>query len=353
MFRRRGKNEANRASTIVFVNNAISARMAEATLAKDQVPLDQVVIFVMRKLHRAWFDKCRLVIPYPRRPSLSQAGQVLFAAFYARAAHYLRQMLTCGNIKAIYLINSDNLLTNHALQWAERHPEIDVTVLAEGLMNYQDIQLRNRASWRNRAKMLLGPILGLRWRPPVGHLSGAFEPSVRRVIGFAPGLVAPAERVQLIPFAAVLPTTAPRTDTVLVAYTGLCQWMTDDKFTHFAKAFVTWLEAQGFEHILVKPHPHYSAGYLEQIMPKHQVVEDPRSLEDMAADIEAATVVSFNCTGLVTLRMLRPDLTCVDFGFDYYGPEAYYGDRSSESLLRELGVVLVPMLSDPSMRLKD
>jgi hypothetical protein len=333
-------------STIVFVNNAISARMAEATLARDGVSLETVALFVLRTLHRPWFDECGVVIPYPRRPSLSRLGQIQFAGYYARAASWLRTVLNRDKVRSIYLINSDNLLTNHALQWAESHPEASITVLAEGLMNYQDIQLRNRASWRGRMKSFISPVLGLRWRAPVGHLSGAFESSVRRVVGFAPGLVAPREKVELIPFAPVTASCTPRADTVLVAYTGLCQWMSGAKFTQFADAFVAWLRTQNFNRVLVKPHPHYSVGSLASIMPPHAVVEDARSLEDMAADIEAATVVSFNCTALVTLRMLRPDLTCIDFGHDFYGPEAYFGDRSCESLLRESGVVLVPMLSE-------
>lgn len=333
-------------TAIVFVNNAISARMALAVLQKDGVPLEQVALILFRKLHRDWFDECGIHIPYPRKPSLSLMGQWPFLKFYREAASLLRRLLKSGQIKTIYLINSDNLLTNHVMNWVEDHPGIEVCVLAEGLMNYQDIQIRNRAWWRSAYKKLFTPLLGLRWRTPKGHLSGSFEPAVSRVIGFAPGVISPPEKVEVIPFPVVAPARPPQTDIALIAYTGIWQWMTEEKFQQFAESFVAWLKSRNYRKILVKPHPHYSEGPLDKMMPEHEIVKDTRSLEDMAADIDAATVISFNCTALVTLKMIRPDLHCIDFGFDFYSIEAYKGDRSVEAILLASGVELVPMLAD-------
>ena len=332
---------------IVFVNNAISARMALAALQKDGVPLEQVALIVLRKIHFDWFHSCGIYLPYPRKPSLSLMGQWPFLKFYRDASSMLRRLLKSGEIKSIYLMNSDNLLTNHVMIWAEKHNDVEVCVLVEGLMNYQDIQIQNRASWRSTCKTIFTPLLGLRWRTPKGHLSGAFEPAVRRVIGFAPGVIAPPEKVEVIPFPVVAAARPPQSDIALIAYTGLWQWMAEDKFKLFAESFVTWLKSRNYRKLLVKPHPHYSAGLLESLMPDHEVVEDMRSLEDMAGEIDAATVISFNCTALVTLKMIRPDLHCIDFGFDFYCPEAYKGDRSVEAILRASGVELIPM-STPS-----
>lgn len=338
-------------TAIVFVNNAISARMALAVLQKDGVPLEHVALILIRKIHFDWFDKCGICLPYPRKPSLSLMGQWPFLKFYRDAASLLRRLLKSSQIKTVYLINFDNLLTNHVMNWAEKHREIEVCVLAEGLMNYQDIQIRNRAWWRSAYKILLTPLLGLRWRTPKGHLSGSFEPAVSRVIGFAPGVIAPPEKVEVIPFPVVAAARPPQADIALIAYTGIWQWMTEDKFKLFAESFVTWLKSRNYRKLLVKPHPHYSEGPLEKLMPAHEVVKDTRNLEEMAGEIDAATVISFNCTALVTLKMIRPDLHCIDYGFDFYSVEAYKGDRSVEAILRASGVELVPMIpsSEPAL----
>ena len=276
-------------------------------------------------------------------------GQWPFLKFYRAAASLLRRLLKSGDINTIYVINSDNLLTNHVMSWAGKHPEAEVCVLAEGLMNYQDIQIRNRAWWRSAYKSLFSPLLGLSWRTPKGHLSGSFEPAVSRVIGFAPGLIAPQEKVEVIPFPVVAPARPPQSDVALIAYTGIWQWMTEEKFKLFAESFVAWLKSRNYRKLLVKPHPHYSEGPLEQMMPEHEVVKETRSLEDMAADIDAATVIGFNCTALVTLKMIRPDLRCIDYGFDFYSVEAYNGDRSVEEILRASGVELIPMIPIPDV----
>lgn len=328
--------------TIVFVNNAISVRMAKVALLKDGVSLERVALFLGRKLSADWFDQCGMVVPYPRKASLTLLGQAAFIGYYRDAARRLRSLLKTEAIRRIFIVNTDNLLSNHALGWSSRRSDVEATVLAEGIMNFQDIQLRNRASWRARVKTLLAPLLGLSWSPPIGHLSGSFEPAVRRVISFAKeSLKAPTEKVVIIPFEPVTPQVKTDNEAVLVAYTGLCQWMTDEQFVPLAKAYVEWLKSLGFRRYLVKRHPHYSAGVLEDLMPEHDVISDPRSLEDMASELEASTIVSTNCTALVTLRMLRPDIQCFDFGSNYYCETAYFGDQSVREMFQAAGVELV------------
>ena len=46
-------------------------------------------------------------------------------------------------------------------------------------------------------------------------------------------------------------------------------------------------------------------------------------------------------TGLVTLKLLRPDLRCVDYGTRFYCERAYFGDLSVEELMRTAGVEIV------------
>jgi hypothetical protein len=135
----------------------------------------------------------------------------------------------------------------------------------------------------------------------------------------------------------------PAKDTVLLVHTGLWQWMKPADTLVLSQAFTDWLNAQGYARLLTKSHPHVAAGPLAEMLPSHSEINDTRSLEAMAADIPAATVVGSCCTGLVTLKLMRPDLECIDFGADFYCEKAYRGDHSVEVLMRASGVRIVNM----------
>src|SRR5690606_26386989 len=82
-----------------------------------------------------------------------------------------------------------------------------------------------------------------------------------------------------------------------------------------------------------------------------RAVRSPRQPRRPRARSPRGTIVSTNCTALVTLRMLRPDLRCVDYGADFYCRHAYYGDESVLAPLRATGVELVdsePAVADPA-----
>jgi len=329
-------------NTIVFVNNAISARLAHSELRRRGVACENVALFLLRRVRAEWFDDCAMIVDYGHRPSHKPHGQLRFAGFYWRAARILRHLLEREPIRRVYVVNSDNLLTNHVLAWSNARDGVEVSVLVEGIMNFQDIRLRNRAWWRTRPKATAAALLGLEWEAPSGHLSGAEHPSVSRVITFArTGLQASSDKVELQPFEPVQPLHSVQRDTALVVYTGLWQWMPEPEAEVFFRSFVQWLEGRGFARILVKPHPHVSAGVLESMMPEHEVLDTSLCLEELAPHIEAGTVVGTCCTGLITLRLLRPDLRCVDFGSEAYCKTAYFGDRTVISTMREVGVELV------------
>jgi hypothetical protein len=325
--------------TLVFVNNALSARLAHDELARRQIPKQRVALFLLRQLHGDWFDDCALVIRYGRRPAHSLVRQLGSTGFYVRAATCLRALLRGARIRRIYLVNNDNLLTNHVLGWARQHPDCEVTVIVEGLMNFQDIRLRNRQAWRSRVKVFAAPLLGLSWDPPATHLSGAYDPRVDRVLTFERrGLKAPVEKIdehRLVPFD---PPPGKEACAVLIALSGIWQWMTPDEDEALSRGFVAWLATQGFDRIVVKPHPHVSGGALERMLAPYEVITTERCLEDLASDLTVGAVAGICCTALVTLRQLRPDLRCVDYGGVYYCDHAYFGDRSVDALMRAVGV---------------
>ena len=330
--------------TLVFVNNALSSRLVEEELARRGIANDRVALFLLRRLRASWYGECALVLDYGRPPSHTMLGQLGVTGFYRRAALTLRRLLAGGHVRRIYVVNNDSLLTNHALEWARAATGCEVVVVVEGLMNFQDIRLRNRQAWRSVVKRIVAPLLGLQWRAPDGHLSGAFDPRVDRVLTFErSGLKAPPGKVDERKLAPLPAPSGKQIRTVLVVLSGIWQWLKPEEDQALNRGFVEWLACQGFDRVVVKPHPHVSAGALEGLLPAHERLDVPQSLEDMAGAIEAGTVAGICCTGLVTLKMLRPDLRCVDYGTRYYCERAYFGDRSVEDVMRNAGVELVDL----------
>ena len=332
---------------LLFITNGISAEMGRAAVARDGYALGEVVLVKQRRVALAWAADCAEVIEFTGTPRLNLIGQVNQIGFYARLRARLKGLLRAGTLRDIYLPNVDNLINNHILHSVERgllpgRPRL--SVVAEGLMNYQDIDVRDRAPWRWRVKPVLARMMGLRYRQPAGHLSGAFEPAVARVIAFsATALRAPPEKTTVVPYPPVNPVVRADPTAALLVLTGIAQWMPAAAFDQFRTAFTEWLNAQGFARVYVKPHPHYPSGGIEELVRGAVPLGDPRGLEAMAAEIPAATVIGYCSTGLVTLKMQRADLRIIDWGSDFYCRYAYHDDRSVITVLNAAGVEIVPM----------
>lgn len=333
---------------IVFINNPISADVAWKALDADGICLGDVTLITLRQIRRPWFEQCRRVMHYPAAPSLRFWGQWRFMGFYWRAARLLIQELQSPNLQEVYIVNNDNLLTNHSLAWRSHRSSPRITVIAEGLMNYLDIRPRNRAAWRHQTKRLISRVLGLAHQPVTGHLSGSFEPNVGRVISFvASGLFAPAEKVVILPFQPVVPLVKPQPDTLLYVETPIWQWMSQDQWQPVARALATWIRQINPKRLLLKEHPtSLTCPILRSLLPPFEIMPKGQSIEELAPTIDAAHVVSTCCTGLVTLRLLRPDLQISDFGANRYIPAAYNNDFSVVNLMRAVGVKVVDCIGD-------
>ena len=332
---------------VAFLTTPISCALAFADMRARGVALGETALIMVRPHIPDWAAQCRRFIPYPSKPANDLLGQRKFIDYYRESARLLHRIEGAGGLKRIYIVNNDNLIASHLLAMAESRPSIEVDVVAEGLMNFQDIGTGNRAGWRWRVKPILARLLSLRYRHPETHLSGAFEPEVDRVLSFAShGFKAPPEKVEIIDFPGSDVQRQGDPEVAMIPLTGLAQWMPAERVPAIAEAFRDWLIAQNFKRLLVKPHPHSDAGLIGELLPPHEIVTDARSLEAMAGELEAGTIVGTCCTGLVTLKLMRPDLRCVDFGADYYQEHAYRGDRSVETLLRASGVEMVSMCGD-------
>lgn len=331
-------------TTVVAVNNAISAELTRQDLAARKIPLGSVGLIALRDLREPWMSDCATVIRYPGRPATGIIGQWRFIGFYHATAQLLRHLEKEASVRNVYVVNNESLMTAHLLAMAELDSSINVTVVAEGIMNFQEIGKANRAGWRWRLKPVVARALGYRYREPDSHLSGAFEPCTSRVVSFAAdGLKAPKDKIVLRRFEAIRPSRKSDPSVALVVLTGLNQWMAPEKFELFARSFVTWIEASGYRKIQVKRHPRVSAGLIEELLETYEEVGVGQTTERMASDLEAGTVIGACCTALVSFKLIRPDLECIDFGSDYYSEHAYHGDNSVKTLLSASGVTLVQM----------
>lgn len=323
---------------VAFLNNDISADLTRRDLAERGITPSEVAVILGRELDQPWLADCAEVLRYGAAAALNLAGQVKFVGFYRAAARLIARVQQMGGLRDVYIVNNDNLLTSHLL-WLAQDPSITATVVAEGLMNYQDITAHNRAAWRWRVKPMIATALGLHYRRPTSHLSGAFEPVVNRVVSFAaPGLKAPPEKVVVYPLTLVTEYAPTDHRVALLVHTALWQWMPEADYRRFAEAFANWIRAQDFTKLYTKPHPRYPTGMITDLLPNHEVIVDPRAVEDLAGTLEAGTVLGTCCTALATLKMIRPDLECVDYGADFYLPHAYRGDRSVLELFNAVGV---------------
>ena len=334
----------DRSTTLVVLNNTISAELCAADLRARNIRYEDVVVILLREIEAPWLEHCAQVLRYRGRPPATLLGQARVIGLYVRAAAAARRMLGSATLAHVYIVNNDNLITNHLLEAIRRRPGPELTVVVEGIMNFQDITTRNRDAWRWRVKPLIAGALRLIYRRPTGHLSGAHDPLVTRVVSFAAGgLKAPPEKVVLREFQRVPIRVAPRDNVGLIVHTGLWQWMSEERYRPFAEAFADWVMAQGFTALYAKPHPRIPTGLLDDLLPEHQLITTSQSLEEMAGSLESGVVIGTCCTGLVTLKLLRPDLRCIDWGGEYYCEHGYYGDRSVLALLDSVGVERVEM----------
>jgi hypothetical protein len=133
---------------IATPSNGISASMLEAALSHDGHTFADVSVIAGRRLPHGWKGQCASYIEFSKVPSLKLMGQVNTLGFYREALKRLKADLRSPDLTDIYIANTDNILSNHLVRWAERNQHVRLSVLAEGFMNYQDITVANRAGWR-------------------------------------------------------------------------------------------------------------------------------------------------------------------------------------------------------------
>lgn len=322
---------------LAVVNNHISLSMLLADLAARGIALEETCVIGTREMDLP--ENIGRVLEYPGRNEAGLLGQRRFIGFYLRASRIVRDELASPSMRHIYIINNDNLLTSHLLETSSQHG-LEVSVVVEGLMNFLDAGAHNLDPWRLQVKPTLSRVLRLRYVHPVGHQSGAFHPAVSRVVSFsADGLRAPHDKIVLRKWPIQAKPSSPADpDVALIVHTALARLMPEDDYRVFAEGYAHWIASQNFRRVYAKRHPRNDDPLLESLLPPHEIVEDNRPIEDMADEISAGVIIGPGTTPLVTLKLMRPELRCIDFGADYYVPIVYRGGIGATPLFNAAGV---------------
>lgn len=329
---------------LAIVNNHISLNMLLADLSAQGISLSETCIIATRIIDIPnGFDE---VLEYPGNPEKGIFGQRRFISFYKNAARLVLAKLEEETLENIYVVNNDNLLCNHILNTAEIHGR-EITVVAEGLMNFLDAGIHNLDSWRLLAKPVISRYLHLNYSTPEGHQSGAFHPKVHRVVSFSKnGLRAPEEKIVLREWPIISRgNTQPIPDVALIVHTALSRLMSKRQYRIFAERYADWIRAQNFQKLYTKRHPRNSDPLFDSLLPENEVLDDPRPIEEIAGDISASVIIGPGTTPLVTLKLMRPELRCIDFGADYYVPKVYKGGDGATPLFKAVGVESIPFAS--------
>ena len=340
-------------TAVAVINTPISAELTRQDLLARDIPLSSVAVILLRELNEPWLEQCAVVVRYPGKPAHEFLGQRRFFSFYQAAARLLRRLEKDADLRDIYLVNNDNLITSHLLSLAECRPAISATIVVEGTMNFHEIGIVDRAGWRWRVKPVIARLLGFRYREPRDHLSGAFEPRVTRVVSFAvEGLKAPPDKVVFRQFQAIQPLrqSDPQVALVMLTNWSTCFEPAIDEL--FVRTFVDWVESSGYRKIQVKKHPRWPGGRMEELFEGYEEVGIGQTAEEMVTNLEAGTIIGTFSTALVSLKLIRPDLNCIDYGSDFYCEHAYHGDKTVKTLFSASGITLVQMAAPQSKPLE-
>jgi len=177
----------------------------------------------------------------------------------------------------------------------------------------------------------------------MGHLSGSQRADVSSVITFQnEGIVAPPEKTVVRNFLTTSGAAHPaEKNAALIIGTSLYRLMPNVEYQKFADRYVDWILGQGFSSIYYKRHPRSVDLYLESLLTDAYLYGEGLPVEELASQLPAKNVIGPGTTPLVTLKLLRPELRCVDVGSDIYSKALYDSDQGMIRLFTRVGIECV------------
>jgi len=327
--------------TIAFVNNEISYKVLLGVLKTKQLEIKTVALFVLRPNKSIDESKFKEVVAFDKKNNSYSFGDYIKAPLsFVRGFRRLKKLLLSNEVIEVFIVNNDNLLTNYVIRKTKQYGYA-VSVLSEGIMNYQNISIENRNKVSLAAKGLFSLFFGFIYEIPKGHLSGSEDKRVKWVYAFSQdGLKAPKEKIVVINAFETGLERQTRNE-LLIVLSGLFEIMSSTDYYEIVKKMKDFIDNSSFKRILIKEHPRVENDpilkhiHFDEILPKHEAVES------VIQRIGVSCVVGSCCTALVTLKLMDPDLECVDVGSSIYIDKAYRGDTSVLNLLKGNGIRLI------------
>ena len=145
---------------LAIINNHVSLSMLLADLDIRGIRSTNTKVICLRKV-RLPRNEFADVLQYPDAQS-GVASRWQSMRFYRSAARTLRSWMSDTRLRHAYIVNGNNLLTNHLLQMAASS-QFDVSVVAEGLLNFADVEVEQHGAWRGSVRSVAAPMMRLRY----------------------------------------------------------------------------------------------------------------------------------------------------------------------------------------------
>lgn len=165
---------------------------------------------------------------------------------------------------------------------------------------------------KNQIKALLGRLGGAPYFPYQGDIIG-LELS-DRIYSLLPAALAPL-RARCIAIPQMSPALGAQEPSVcLFLGQSYDLSMTRKRFREISMEAARYTRSLGYQHHMYKPHPLESSTDAVEIFRDHgfEIVQDPRTAEEVFADRPVGCVVSYNCSALAHLKLMFGDaVRCV------------------------------------------
>ena len=304
---------------IIVANNEVSLINAEYAISYFNIDKKDAVLFLIRpsksKRVMGYFD----VICTGKAYNNHRLSDILFSLNkYVNTINKLKYYLRNSEITNVFIVNNDHLLTNHILHIHNKY-YYRISVIAEGLMNYQNITKKNRSAIGFFFKKILAFIFNIKYVIPKTHLSGAFENSVEDVFTFSKtGINAPIDKVRIVKnFSNTLNTSSNKCG-VLLLLSGLYTMLPSYEYSNLMILITNYIKNLNPRIIYIKKHPRYQFDPILDIFNDYIEVDQDIPIEEIINELEISHIVGSFSTALITLKMIQPELISVDIGYSIY-----------------------------------
>ncbi len=328
---------------IAFVNNQISITNLEFAIRYLDIKKSELVIFFLRPNEISNSSEYWNVYQINKKYNGYFLNDLIRAFYsYITAIFYLKNILKNNNIENVLLVNIDHILTNHMINIKKLDKSFISTkyhVLAEGLMNYENVKIGHRKTLTIFLKHIIASFTGLIFKKPDGHLSGAYEKVVKNVFAFSKkSIQSPLEKV--IVTNTVKKATASDKNNTLILCSGAYTMLSVDKYSKICDLIDDYLSKNNFDKVYLKKHPRLNDDPLIDRLMNFEEIEQNKPIEMILSEYPIKYVISSYSTSLISLKQMFNNLIAIDVGYDIY-VSSLGQDVDIKSLYKEFNIKMI------------